>query len=84
MAGSPRHNDLDIEVSREDGVDVGSEEDRGFLGRVGRRAEDRFQGRGGVAVELDFIDGGAVVDFPSSKVRGMGKGVHLCIKIGSV
>ena len=77
MARGPHHNDLDIKVSREDRVNVGLEEDGGFLGRMGGRIEDRFQGRRGVAEELDFVDRGTVVDFPAGKVGGVGEGVRV-------
>ena len=68
MAWSPCHGNFDIGVFCKYGVDVGAKENGGILGWMQRGVKDCFQGRGGVTVELDLCNGGAVVELSADKV----------------
>lgn len=68
MTWGPAHSDLDLRVFCEDGVNIGVKEDGGILGWMWGGVKDHLQGRRGVAMELNFCDGGTVVEFPADEV----------------
>lgn len=80
----PTHSDLDMWVFREDGVDVHPEEKGSILGRVWQGVKDHIKGRRGITVELNLCDRGAILNFSVAEVGGVGKGIHLSVKVGGM